>query len=85
MDHHFTLHPELWQGQLQIVDVKKNYDFGKGYKSKCVTTKRLVTKPPPNQPNTMENEIYMPRGYNDKHVDEFGNIGEIECACFEAS
>ncbi len=24
----------------------------------------------------------MPRGYDDKYVDEFGNIGQIECACF---
>jgi hypothetical protein len=27
----------------------------------------------------------MLKGYNDKHVDEFGNIGEIECECFGAN
>jgi hypothetical protein len=28
--HHFTLHLELWQGQWQIANVRKNYSFGKG-------------------------------------------------------
>jgi hypothetical protein len=52
VDHCFTFHLELWQGQSQNT-LDKGQGFRKG-KEKGAANKRLPTKLAQGQPNTME-------------------------------
>jgi hypothetical protein len=59
VDHCFTFHPRLWQGQSQNTNASKGQGFGKGQKGKGVTNKRPANEGPTTklvqgQPNTME-------------------------------
>ncbi len=82
MNHYFTLHLELRQGQSQAINARKNQSSRKGQKGKGVTNKGL-TQAHVNFKLTHYhgNEIHIPISFNDKH----SGISEIQCTSSKES
>jgi hypothetical protein len=82
VNHYFTLHLELRQGESQAINARKNQGFEKGQKGKCVTNKGLTQAHVNFKPTHYHgNEIDIPISSNDKHI----GTNEIQCTSSKES
>jgi hypothetical protein len=82
VNHYFTLHLELWQGQSQAINAKKNQGFKKGQKRKGVTNKGLIQAHVNfKSAHYHGNDIHIPISSNDKH----SGTSEIQCTSSKES